>query len=727
MSYTKLEFYYLGDEGRESLKRKVISLPKVVQEFGDKYGYNELTVSYSGDRIIIKHHNRILMDKDFNGSSTEYIRNLLIYEWIGDDGSRFNPNIVETNKSAKTYSKLEIHYISTEGRETPKRKIISIPQNIQEFAIRFGYDKLKVSYSCEYICIKYGNVTLIEKDIIGSSMEYIRNLLSYEWIADDGSRFNPNPIETKKGVKTCSILNIHYVNYSGEARYLNVKLSKNVQEYGNNYGYETLTISHSSTSITISHKGVKLMEREVLSWEASGIKSITSLDWIGEDGVQSKSQTVEEKETNVDEMKKDVEPVAEVKPKEDVKIVEEKIDEVIEENDIEEEFEDEDFCDNVTYLGLEYSCYDGEAEASMFEDEKLETADAITIPQTIMDEDSGKTFTVNGYTISDGAYTNITFPSTLKYIQGETFSDMDEDVLNQMQHNLAENKNFVVKERYIYQYTSFEDNEQVYQLCNVQLNRPKGSFAIPEGVQAIARGLFTNCDQLVEVIIPSSVRHIDDAPFEGCCALKRIVVYAPEHQVKCYDDCGEDCKLENFIPKGVELVYMSNSATGSAVDDGTTEDKTSYDVVLKSAGANILQVVKAVKEQTGLGLKEAKDIVDAAPATVKKAVDKATAEVLKKALEEVRAEVVMVESSPVTQPTTKTESNDSCKIVPKEVEQKPIIESTASTSINKEQNTENILRSLVTEFAKILISLLTEVIKSLQSAFSSLLSGTKKQ
>ena len=96
---------------------------------------------------------------------------------------------------------------------------------------------------------------------------------------------------------------------------------------------------------------------------------------------------------------------------------------------------------------------------------------------------------------------------------------------------------------------------------------------------------------------------------------------------------------------------------------------------------------------------------------------------MKKALEEVRADVVMVESSPVTQPTTKTESNDSCKIVPKEVEQKPIIESTASTSVNKEQNTENILRS----FAKILISLLTEVIKSLQSAFSSLLSGTKKQ
>ena len=69
------------------------------------------------------------------------------------------------------------------------------------------------------------------------------------------------------------------------------------------------------------------------------------------------------------------------------------------------------------------------------------------------------------------------------------------------------------------------------------------------------------------------------------------------------------------------------------------EEKTSFDVVLKSAGANKLQVVKAVKEQTGLGLKEAKDIVDAAPANVKEGVDKATAEALKKALEEVGAEV----------------------------------------------------------------------------------------
>ena len=85
-------------------------------------------------------------------------------------------------------------------------------------------------------------------------------------------------------------------------------------------------------------------------------------------------------------------------------------------------------------------------------------------------------------------------------------------------------------------------------------------------------------------------------------------------------------------------VAVAAPAAGGAAAEAA-EEKTSFDVVLKSAGANKLQVVKAVKEQTGLGLKEAKDIVDAAPANVKEGVDKATAEALKKALEEVGAEV----------------------------------------------------------------------------------------
>ena len=69
------------------------------------------------------------------------------------------------------------------------------------------------------------------------------------------------------------------------------------------------------------------------------------------------------------------------------------------------------------------------------------------------------------------------------------------------------------------------------------------------------------------------------------------------------------------------------------------EEKTSFDVVLKSAGAAKLQVVKAVKEACGLGLKEAKDMVDGAPSTVKEGLAKDEAESLKKTLEEAGAEV----------------------------------------------------------------------------------------
>ena len=106
--------------------------------------------------------------------------------------------------------------------------------------------------------------------------------------------------------------------------------------------------------------------------------------------------------------------------------------------------------------------------------------------------------------------------------------------------------------------------------------------------------------------------------------------------VKEVNELAQILKDEYGIEPAAAAVAV---AAPAAADAPAVEEKTSFDVVLKSAGAQKLQVVKAVKEQTGLGLKEAKDIVDAAPSTVKEGVDKATAEALKKALEEVGAEV----------------------------------------------------------------------------------------
>ena len=85
------------------------------------------------------------------------------------------------------------------------------------------------------------------------------------------------------------------------------------------------------------------------------------------------------------------------------------------------------------------------------------------------------------------------------------------------------------------------------------------------------------------------------------------------------------------------------AAAGPAAGGGqaaeASEEQTEFDVILKEAGATKLQVVKAVKELTGLGLKEAKDIVDTAPKAVKEGVSKAEAEGIQKALEEAGAVV----------------------------------------------------------------------------------------
>ena len=80
-------------------------------------------------------------------------------------------------------------------------------------------------------------------------------------------------------------------------------------------------------------------------------------------------------------------------------------------------------------------------------------------------------------------------------------------------------------------------------------------------------------------------------------------------------------------------------AAAPAGDAPAAEEKTSFDVVLKSVGAAKLQVVKAVKEACGLGLKEAKDLVDGAPATIKEGLSKDEAENLKKAIEAAGAEI----------------------------------------------------------------------------------------
>lgn len=106
--------------------------------------------------------------------------------------------------------------------------------------------------------------------------------------------------------------------------------------------------------------------------------------------------------------------------------------------------------------------------------------------------------------------------------------------------------------------------------------------------------------------------------------------------VKEVNELATILKEEYGIEPAAAAVAVAAPAAGGAAAE---EEKSSFDVVLKSAGANKLAIVKLVKELTGLGLKEAKDMVDGAPSVIKEGLAKADAEGLKKQLEEGGAEV----------------------------------------------------------------------------------------
>lgn len=121
---------------------------------------------------------------------------------------------------------------------------------------------------------------------------------------------------------------------------------------------------------------------------------------------------------------------------------------------------------------------------------------------------------------------------------------------------------------------------------------------------------------------------------------------ASENVTKIVEELKTLTVLElSELVSAVEEEFGVSAAAAVAVaapaEDGAAaaEEKTEFDVVLKEVGPNKIQVVKAVKEATGLGLKEAKAIVDGAPATVKEAVPTADAEALKAKIEETGATI----------------------------------------------------------------------------------------
>lgn len=119
--------------------------------------------------------------------------------------------------------------------------------------------------------------------------------------------------------------------------------------------------------------------------------------------------------------------------------------------------------------------------------------------------------------------------------------------------------------------------------------------------------------------------------------IKAIAEQLVNLTVKEVSELAEVLKSEYGIEPAAAAVAVA--AGPAAAGAAAAEEKSSFDVVLKSAGASKLGVVKIVRELTGLGLKEAKELVDAAPSEIKKGVSKDEADALKKSLEEAGAEV----------------------------------------------------------------------------------------
>lgn len=117
--------------------------------------------------------------------------------------------------------------------------------------------------------------------------------------------------------------------------------------------------------------------------------------------------------------------------------------------------------------------------------------------------------------------------------------------------------------------------------------------------------------------------------------LKKLAETLVNLTVKDVNELATILKEEYGIEPAAAAVVVSGATGGGAA----AEEKSEFDVILKNAGANKLAVVKLVKDLTGQGLKEAKELVDGAPSKLKEGVSKEEAESLKKSLEEAGAEV----------------------------------------------------------------------------------------
>ena len=118
-----------------------------------------------------------------------------------------------------------------------------------------------------------------------------------------------------------------------------------------------------------------------------------------------------------------------------------------------------------------------------------------------------------------------------------------------------------------------------------------------------------------------------------------ILAYLEEASILELNDLVKAIEEKFGVSAAAAVVSVAGGASQGAAQQA--EEKSEFNIVLKEAGASKIQVIKAVREATGLGLKEAKDLVDSVPKTVKEGLTKADAEAMKKKLEDAGAKVTL--------------------------------------------------------------------------------------
>ncbi|MDR2779395.1 MAG: 50S ribosomal protein L7/L12 [Puniceicoccales bacterium] len=120
---------------------------------------------------------------------------------------------------------------------------------------------------------------------------------------------------------------------------------------------------------------------------------------------------------------------------------------------------------------------------------------------------------------------------------------------------------------------------------------------------------------------------------------EQVIDWLSEQSVLEIASLVKDLEVKWGVSAAAPVAAVATVAATATADSSATEEKTEFEVVLKATGDKKIEVIKAVREVAGLGLKEAKDLVEGAPKTVKEAVSKADAEEIKKKLEAAGATV----------------------------------------------------------------------------------------